>query len=122
MLESTTREKILKKVRSALIEKSNNPYRNINFDSPVYVPDTDVPELLFAQRLSETGGNFIFCENKSEFAVLLSQLAKQQKWPTMFCSEKILSGFLTNERIPNSSDFATWNKEVCITGCEYLIA
>jgi len=47
MQESTTREKMLKKIRNALISKTANPYHNLDFDSPVFRMNDDVPELIF---------------------------------------------------------------------------
>ena len=43
MEETTSREKVLKKIRSALISKNENPYPSIDSESSVYhdLPDTD---------------------------------------------------------------------------------
>jgi L-lactate dehydrogenase complex protein LldG len=60
MQESTTREKVLKKIRNALISKTNNPYPNLDFDSPVFRMNEEVPELQFAKAFRDAGGQFVF--------------------------------------------------------------
>ena len=63
MEESTSREKVLKKVRHALIYKTDNPFPHVDFDSPVYMPMNDTSDVNFAQEFTEVGGVFIYCEN-----------------------------------------------------------
>lgn len=122
MKESTSREKILKKVRSALIQKTPNPYPKLDFESSVYHSKTDeVPELIFAQNFSEAGGNFIFCENKIEFAETLLDLSQKKKWKKIVCTEKLLSDFLKTFEFPHTlkSDIIG---DAAITSCECLVS
>ena len=60
MKESKTREKILKNIRNALIYKSDNPFPNIDFESPIYKPLEDSLDIAFAQALLKVSGEFIF--------------------------------------------------------------
>jgi L-lactate dehydrogenase complex protein LldG len=123
MQESTSREKVLKKVRSALIQKTQNPYPKLDFDSSVYAPlNDDVPELIFAQRFSEAGGNFIFCENKMEFAESLLNLSEEKKWKEIICAEKKLSDFLDEIQFPHQENAASRTAEAVITSCECLVS
>lgn len=122
MKDSTTREKILKKVRSALIQKTKNPYPHLDFDSQVYVTNDDVPELIFAQKFSEAGGNFIFCENKLEFAESLVNISQQKKWKKISCVEKNISEFLNECAFPHQPTADLNKVEAVITSCECLVA
>ncbi|MFN5459541.1 MAG: hypothetical protein ACK5AY_06505, partial [Bacteroidota bacterium] len=61
MEESTSREKILKKVRKALVEKGNSEYLNADFTSPLFTEESEIPEIIFAKNFIEQKGNFIFC-------------------------------------------------------------
>jgi L-lactate dehydrogenase complex protein LldG len=123
MQESTSREKILKKVRSALIQQTPNPYPKLDYDSSVYQPQADdVTELIFAQHFSEAGGNFIFCENKIEFAESLLNLAEEKKWKEIICTEKRLSGFLSEIAFPHQTNLRSQTAEAVITTCESLVA
>ena len=122
MQESTSREKILKKVRSALIQKTPHPYPKLDYDSSVYVMNDEVPELIFAQRFSEAGGNFIFCENKLEFAESLLNLAEKKKWKEIICAEKKLSEFLNEIEFPHRTNADSPGAEAVITSCECLVS
>ena len=62
MEDSTSREKILKKVRTALLNKSRIEAGSIDYESNIYVESEDAIEIIFAQQFSDVGGNFIFCE------------------------------------------------------------
>jgi len=48
MKESTSKEKVLKSVRNALINKLENPFKNVDFYSPVLSKQEEVPEVQFA--------------------------------------------------------------------------
>jgi L-lactate dehydrogenase complex protein LldG len=59
MKETTTKEKILKGVRDALISKKGNPFKDVNFSQPVFQSLQDEYEVTFAQKLIEMGGSFV---------------------------------------------------------------
>ena len=65
--DSTTREKILKKIRQALIHKTNQRFPSIDWDKNIYVSSEDSLEEQFANAFTKIGGQFIFCENELEF-------------------------------------------------------
>ena len=48
MEESTSREKVLKKVRHALIYKTDHPFPHVDFVSPVYKPMGDPRDVCVA--------------------------------------------------------------------------
>ena len=62
MEESTSREKVLKKVRHALIEKTEPPYPIIDQESPVFKEITEPHDVIFAQELVKVSGKFVYCE------------------------------------------------------------
>ena len=64
MKESTSKEKVLKKVRNALINKLENPFKDVDFTSNVFFQQKEGPEVEFATKLVENGGTFIYCENE----------------------------------------------------------
>ncbi|MFI5220645.1 MAG: LUD domain-containing protein [Bacteroidia bacterium] len=122
MKEATTREKILKKVRSALIHKTKNPFPEFDFDLPVYSANYEIPELTFAQKFSEAVGNFIFCENKAEFSELLLKLVQQKKWKKISCDEIELSAFLDKIELTHKSSGELKSVQAVVFSCEALIA
>jgi len=123
MQESTTREKVLKKIRSALISKTANPYPNLDFDSPVFRMNDEVPELIFAQSFKEAGGQFVFCNNMLEFAEGLLNLAQSKNWTELLCVEAPLWKFLEQCEFPLNNDPASvTSTHASVTLCECLVA
>jgi len=123
MEESTSREKVLKKVRNALIYKTDNPFPKVDFDSPVYRPMNDTPDVNFAQEFTKVGGVFIYCDNKNEVASTLSALYTECGWHNIYCAEPEFQFMLTQAGVPFDSDEESiQNLKVGITGCEFLIA
>ena len=123
MEESTSREKVLKRVRHALIYKTDNPFPHVDFDSPVYKPMNDTSDVNFAQEFTKVGGVFIYCENESEVVTTLSALHTECEWKNIYCAEPELQFMLTQAGVPFESDEESLQQiSVGITGCEFLIA
>ncbi|MBL0343425.1 MAG: LUD domain-containing protein [Bacteroidetes bacterium] len=123
MQDSTTREKVLKKIRNALISKTANPYPNLDFDSPVFRMNDEVPELIFAQAFKEAGGQFVFCNTMLDFAEGLLNLAQTKKWTQLLCVESPLFKFLNECEFPLSNDPSTISTtHASVTLCECLVA
>jgi L-lactate dehydrogenase complex protein LldG len=123
MEESTSREKVLKKVRHALIYKTDNPYPHVDFDSPVYKPMSDTSDVNFAQEFTKVGGVFIYCENESEAVSALSALSAECEWNNIYCAEPEIQYMLTQAGVPfESGEDSLQQLSVGITGCEFLIA
>lgn len=123
MEESTTKEKILKKVRAALISNTDNPFKDVDFSSPVYHAMKEAPEVEFAIKLKETGGTFVYCENEKAIAQNLGILMKQKGWESVFTLDDRVFGLLSGENIPVSNNEEDFSKQkVGVTRCEFLIA
>jgi L-lactate dehydrogenase complex protein LldG len=60
---TTSKEKLLKKIRKALLEKRDNPYPQLE-DLPLYAADDEIPEVIFAEQFTAVNGQFIFCEDE----------------------------------------------------------
>ena len=123
MEDSTQREKILKKVRNALIRKTNNPFPNPDFESPVYMEMNDPLEVVFAEEFIKVSGKFVYCESEQEFTDNLKILMIENNWENVFCIEEKVKQILLDGQIP----FLFENDElldikVGVTLCEYLIA
>lgn len=121
MEDSTTREKVLKKIRAALLSKSSNPYPRIDYDSAVFATSDEDPLLIFADQLTAAGGHFILCDDDLEFVEGIIKLAEQYKWKNFYCCEMDLSLLLNNCAFNHSAE-ATTKPDVVISSCECLIA
>jgi L-lactate dehydrogenase complex protein LldG len=121
MEETTPREKILKKVRKALLNKAHREsISQIDFEAPVYVRTEDSLDLTFAQNFTESGGKFFFCANTVDLADNLEFLLKEKGWSSFNCQQEIVKELLDIAEIPY-----TWQHNdaiVSIRTCDYLIA
>jgi len=123
MDETTSREKVLKKVRNALISKNENPYSSIDIDSSVYVKIEDTLDITFAQEFTKVSGKFVYCENESELKENIATLISENEWSNIFCIEPEIKKVLVDKGITCKSDEDDFlSMEVGITYCEFLIA
>ncbi|MFD0795550.1 lactate utilization protein C [Mucilaginibacter litoreus] len=119
---TTSKEKLLKKVRKALLEKRDNPYPNLE-DMPMYPPSDELPEVMFAENFGNASGQFVFCEDEVQFIENLLELAEERKWHKIYCWEQPLQDLLKLYEYPffeTDKDFE--QAEVGFTLCEALIA
>jgi L-lactate dehydrogenase complex protein LldG len=124
MRDSTTsKEKILKKIRKALIHKSALEIGDIDNDSNIFISSEEPLEIQFAQNFSALNGKFIFCENESEFLENFDWIAKDNDWKNLFCLEPKIKELLKKGNI-NFSDKESelLSTDIGITFCECLIA
>ncbi|HTK19638.1 MAG TPA: lactate utilization protein [Mucilaginibacter sp.] len=119
---TTSKEKLLKKIRKALLEKRDNPYPNLE-DLPHYPPSDELLEVVFANEFTAVSGQFVFCEDEVQAIENLLNLADQHKWHKIYCWEPVLQDMLTRYDFPyfeTDKDFE--QAEVGITLCEALVA
>jgi L-lactate dehydrogenase complex protein LldG len=122
MKESTSKEKMLKKIRKALLEKRDNPYPNLE-ESSLYTEYSEYLEVLFAEQLTAVAGKFIFCEDEIDFIENLLALADEKTWRKIYCWESELQATLSHYEFPfYSTDTDFMQAEVGITLCESLVA
>lgn len=123
MEETTSKEKVLKGIRNALIEQTSNPFAKVDFDSPVYNDLPDDPEITFAQEFTKVAGTFIYCENENEFFEALHEFLKFKSIEKPFCIDKSLQEILDSGNIEYQNEPSQFSVlQAGITRCEYLIA
>jgi L-lactate dehydrogenase complex protein LldG len=119
---TTAKEKLLKKIRKALLEKRDNPYPNLE-ELPMYPPDDEILEVTFAEQFTAVSGQFVFCEDEIQFIESLLTLAEERKWTKIYCWEPELQQILTQYEYPfyeTDRDFD--QAQVGFTLCEALVA
>jgi L-lactate dehydrogenase complex protein LldG len=119
---TTSKEKLLKKIRKALLEKRDNPYPNLE-DQPLYPPEEEILEVAFAEQFTAVQGQFAYCEDEIQFIETLLNLAEERKWHKIYCWEPALQDILARYDYPffeTDKDFE--GAQVGFTLCEALIA
>ena len=91
MKESTSREKVLKKVREALITRDEPFNPNLDWDSNVYQPLDESLEANFATELTKVQGKFIFCTDLLDFIDQLKLIVAVDKLKNFICLEPPIS-------------------------------
>lgn len=123
MQESTSREKVLKKIRKALIHKTTNPFPGVEFESSVYPESPEPSEVIFAHAFTNNGGHFIFCESENDLLNNLSAFVKELSLKIIFSSDSVISGYLDKAGINFSADENNLLEgDVSFTRCEALLA
>ena len=121
--ESTTREKVLKNIRHALIDPAENPFSGVNKSAPVYKPLAEDPDINFAAEFTKTGGKFIFCESPEDMVQKLVSLFDDKLWEQAWANDSSLIGLLNQAGIKvNKSDADNREMKVALTTCEFLVS
>jgi len=122
--QTTSKEKILKRIRQALIYKSKSKYANIDLESAVfaYPIDESIFET-FAREFTSLKGEFVICDNKFDFIDKLLTLMERKKLKNLFCCDEVLQAELKDAGILFVANNQGLEKmQVAITPCETLIA
>ncbi len=123
MQDSKTRERILKKIRQALIHKTENRFPQHNFDSPIHVLSKGPLDVEFAEQFNKVNGHFIFCEDNTMFIERLLSLATEKAWDKIHVASPIIKEILKDSSFPFPTDKeALIHCLATITPCEYLVA
>jgi L-lactate dehydrogenase complex protein LldG len=117
------KERILTRVRNALIQKTERPFTDPEGTGGIYKPLTEELSVAFAQAFQAVQGNFIYCESPDECADALAALADQNAWEHLYCWDDTLQSLFAERdfrkvRIGHKLDKA----DAGIMRCEALIA
>jgi L-lactate dehydrogenase complex protein LldG len=124
MQDSTTsKEKILKKIRKALIHKSSQEIGDVDKDSEIFTVSEEPLEIQFAQNFSALNGKFVFCENEAEFIENFEFFVKDNNWENVFTLEPAIKQMLAQKSIKFSDKESDLLKtDIGLTFCECLVA
>lgn len=123
MDETTSREKVLKSIRNAILGKTPNPFSDVDLESKIYGELDESLALNFAQEFTNLGGKFIYCEDEEDLKSVLKDFFRSEEVQPLFCNESNIKATLNDLEIP-FTDKASDLKTIygAITSCEFLIA
>jgi L-lactate dehydrogenase complex protein LldG len=122
MKVSSSKEKILKKIREALSNPVPLPFPKSEGTASVFPAPTEDMELLFAEEFTKLLGKFAFCMNEEDLQMQLKSLIQQKKWENIFCSEKNLQKLFASGDFPQLNQVSLSTCDAAITSCKYLVA
>jgi L-lactate dehydrogenase complex protein LldG len=124
MRDSTTsKEKVLKKIRAALIQKSPREMGDVDKESEIFATSEEPLEIQFAQNFLAVNGKFIFCENEKEFIENFDFISKDNSWKNIFCNELSIKNMLSKGNTPFADKESELTAaDIGLTLCECLVA
>ena len=115
---SSSKEKILKKIREALSNPVPLPFPKSEGSTSIFPAPGDDLEMVFAEEFTKLFGKFAFCVNEMDARNQVNIVLSHRKWEKVYCVEKELSSFLD---LPSNA-VTLHDCEVSITSCHYLVA
>ncbi|HEY5370255.1 MAG TPA: lactate utilization protein [Hanamia sp.] len=122
MKVSSSKEKILKKIREALSDPAPLPFPKSEGSNSVFKSEPKELEVLFAEEFAKLMGRFAFCVNETDAKNQIQNLITQKKWKHIYCLENQLKSLFTDK------DSTDWNHpslsdcDASVTSCHYLVA
>ena len=119
MMKKNLFNKIITKIIPSLAEKSSNS--NKEEEDEKFTHDSNDPnDVTFAKVFTNNGGKFFYCDNIENVFNQLTQLFKENRWESTYCSNDKLQELLKPTKLSFDKDFKT--SETSINTCEFLIA
>lgn len=119
---ATSRDKILQKIKQALITKVPVPFSTSANTPELFQPSIKELEIEFAEHFTGLQGKFSFCADETELAAQLIQLIHIRKWEKVFCKEPLIGQLLQSNGFNTTFTDDIASCDVSITGCELLVA
>lgn len=116
----TAREKILQRIREALINPVPLPFPQSDGLESVYPAAGEDTVVMFAEEFTKLQGKFAFCSGKEELGMQLTQLFAEKNWDKIYCAETELQELLSEISISHYEDLPSC--EAAVTGCEFLVS
>lgn len=119
---TTAKERMLKKMRQALLQKRDNPHPDFE-DSPLYKDENEPLDVTFAREFTNVQGKFVYCDGEIAVIENLILLAEELKITKIHVWEPVLQKFLDEYGFPvYKSPYHQEAMEASITTCEALVA
>lgn len=119
---TTAKERMLKKIRQALLHKRENPYPDFE-DTPLYMDEGESLDVVFAGALTAAGGHFIYCDGEIDLIDNLIAFVEENKVSKLALWETGLQNFLGKYGFPfMGREVPLEEIEVGVTSCECLVA
>lgn len=124
MQESTSREKVLKAIRDALVNTMEPRYHEEEYAAKIYAPaQSEYIEVVFAEAFARVKGSFVYNSSEAEFSENLKNLLQARGYSDVHCYENNLQAILNEHGIfcINAHDELV-NCHIAVTSCEFLVA
>ena len=117
------REKVLKRIRNALINKTELNAEQLNVEVSAFKPFEQSIPFEFAKNFTEAGGLFYYSENRQELKIAINTLLNEKDYMSVYCSNDELSSLVNTgvtAVLTELNDLPA--TPVVMTECEFLCA
>jgi L-lactate dehydrogenase complex protein LldG len=90
---TTAKEKMLKKIRQALLQKRENPHPDFE-DSPLYRDEEEGLDVTFAREFTSVSGSFVYCDGEISLIENLISLVETLKINKVYAWEPSIQQIL----------------------------
>lgn len=118
----TSRERVLKKIKQALIEPVPVPFPQAEARQNVLIRSSEEDVFTFAENFTQLQGKFIYALSKEELVQQLNELVKLKGLTKIYCREQAVVNMLSQYGFNYSFCPDLHSCDVAITGCEKLVA
>ncbi len=123
MKVSSSKEKILKKIREALSNPVPLPFPKSEGTNSVFRPQKEALEILFAEEFTKLLGKFAFCIDEADMKLQLRHLVAKKKWTSIYCVEdKLLRIFDKDAPTLGINNSTLADCDASVTSCKFLVA
>ena len=119
MDNSTSKEKILKKIREALSNPVPLPFAKNEGTGNLFAAPEKELEVLFAEEFTRLSGRFAYCLEEADAYRQITALFHEKKMTKVFCAEPALNNVLGGH-FTSYPNLAT--ADAAITSCHCLVA
>ena len=124
--DCTNKEQMLAKIRSAILEKDENHFSDINLQDDTWIPfkEEDGNEFTFIERFKANGGIFMYFESIEHFKEAMQQFVIENKWSPLLTTSPEIKEIFSDSDIIFSDDYKNTDrkKNVSLISCECMIA
>ena len=122
MKVSSSKEKILKKIREALSNPVPLPFPKSEGINSVFQPQKEELEIIFAEEFTKLLGKFAFCVSEADMKLQLQQLIAEKKWTNIYCIEDSILKIFNDGKLFSFNQSTLADCDASVTSCKYLIA
>jgi len=117
MSNSSARDKILKKIRTALTDGTSKPFPLAEIPDSVFQPLQQDIVIEFAEQFTQLQGKFIFCTSQEELKKNFAELVQKREWTKIYTANSWTDLVPSNIK---TKDIITC--DAAVTDCESVVA
>ena len=122
MESSSAKEAILKNIRMALTQPSEQPFANLEKVDFNFEPANADLSVLFAEKFTSLLGKFSFCDSEEDMVNQLQSLVEEKGWSDIYCADENMRTAINSFGFRGFTDKSLSDADAAITKCEVLVA